>query len=375
VSDTGIGIAPDKQRLIFEAFTQEDSSTTRRHGGTGLGLTIARQLVERMGGRLWVESEPGRGTTFHFTARFAPAVQATAPAALAEPARLRGLPVLIVDDNATSRRILVDLLTHWGLRPSAVESGPTALGVLARAQAAGDPFPLVLLDAHMPDLDGFTLAQRIKADRSLTATILVMLSSAGQPGDAARCRELGITGYLTKPVTQVELREALLAALNPPPLSHSHPSLVTRHQLRDNRRRLHVLLAEDNPVNQQLALRLLEKQGHTVVVVGDGRAAVAAVVRERFDLVVMDVQMPEMDGFEATAAIRQWEAGAARGEAPLSGGLRSEGRRRVPILALTAHAMKGDADRCLAAGMDGYLPKPMKAEELYAALERLAAPD
>jgi len=375
VSDTGIGIPEEKRQLVFEAFTQADASTTRRYGGTGLGLAITRHLVEMMGGRIWVESEVGRGSTFYFEAGFGRQARSMGAVVPVEPARLQDLTVLVVDDNATSRRILVEMLGQFGMRPTAVAGADSALAAMERARIAGTSFRMVLTDARMPETDGFALAQRIRGSPALTGIPVLMLSSSGQPGDAARCREAGIAAFLTKPITQSELLDALLAVLGTPARRAERPPLVTRHALRESQRRLRVLLAEDNPVNQRLAVRLLEKQGHAVVVVEDGRAAVETATREPFDLVLMDVQMPEMDGFEATVLIRRREAEAREG-IPVSGVAPATGalpgvRRRIPIIALTAHAMKGDKERCLAAGMDGYLSKPIKPAEMIAAIERL----
>jgi GAF domain-containing protein/CheY-like chemotaxis protein/HPt (histidine-containing phosphotransfer) domain-containing protein len=370
VRDTGIGIPPDKLRLIFEAFTQADTSTTRRYGGTGLGLAITRQLVSLMGGAVWVDSEVGRGSTFHVTARFGLARRAVALTPVS-PERLRGLRVLVVDDNATNRRILVEMLAGAGARPIAAESGPAALGVADGAMAEGATFAVVLLDAQMPELDGFAVAERIRRHPATAGAAILMLSSSGQLGDATRCRELGLAGYLTKPVTQAELWEAICVALGTPV---PRETLVTRHMLRERRRRLRVLLVEDNPVNQKLGARLLEKHGHLVQVADTGRAALVRIEAEPFDLVLMDLQMPEMDGFEATAAIRTYEARVAAGRVtpPWEGTVAARPpAAHLPIIALTAHAMKGDKERCLAAGMDGYLAKPLQAQELYEALERL----
>ena len=364
VRDTGIGIPLEKQRLIFEAFTQADGSTTRKYGGTGLGLTISSQLVEMMGGRIWVESEVGQGSMFHFSARFGlQDTSAAKPVATAQPVYLRDLPVLVVDDNATNRRILAETLSHWGMRPTTVDGGQSALAAMQRASHSGTPFSLVLLDAQMPEMDGFALAERIKAwsrDRSpqsAGATIL-MLSSAGQPGDAARCRELGVVAYLTKPIKSLDLLNAVLKVLGTPATHDGQSSLVTRHSLRAGRRSLRILLAEDNAVNQKLAARILEKQGHTVAVANHGREALDVLAERPFDLVLMDVQMPVMGGFEATAAIRESEKAS---------GL------RIPIIAMTAHAMKGDRERCLEAGMDGYVSKPIQVEELFKAIEDLTS--
>jgi PAS domain S-box-containing protein len=355
VRDTGIGIPKEKQQAIFEAFTQADASTTRHYGGTGLGLTISSRLVEMMGGRLWVESDPGRGSTFHFTARLGPAQAAAASRAVSRPASLQDLPVLVVDDNDTNRRILHEMLSNWRMRPTAVAGAADALEALRRAAAAGEPFALVVLDAMMPEVDGFTLARQIRESPDLAGAVLLMLSSAGRSEDAARCRQLGIALYLTKPVKQSELLDAILTA------RHEAAGGADDHARAEappaNTRRLRVLLAEDNVVNQRLAVKLLEKAGHAVTVAGSGREAVEAVEREPFDLVLMDVQMPDMGGFEATSRIRQREQTAGR---------------HVPIIAMTAHAMKGDRERCLAAGMDDYVSKPVRAQDLFGAVARVA---
>ena len=355
VSDTGIGIPKDKQRIIFEAFSQADSSTTRKYGGTGLGLTISAQLTEMMGGSIWLESEVGSGSHFHFTARLG--IGATAATERPLPVDLRGLAVLVVDDNSTNREYLRNLLTHWNMRPQAADSAGAALAAMRRARETGDPFRLVLTDCHMPDTDGFTLAESIKADPQFAGAGILMLSSAGQRGDAARCRQIGISGYLTKPVSQAELRRAIESALAAP--RPSDPALVTRHSLRETRRGLRVLVAEDNAVNQKVAARMLEKAGHSVVIVSNGREALAQLEAQPFDVVLMDVQMPEMDGMEATALLRERE--------------RATGAH-VPVIALTAHAMKGDRERCEAAGMDSYLSKPLQAGELLKALDAISAP-
>src|SRR4029453_16202803 len=359
VRDTGIGIPPEKQQAILEPFTQADGSIARQYGGTGLGLSIARQLIEMMAGRLWLESTPGHGSTFHFTVRLGVQQRQTLRLALKPSASLCGLAVLVVDDNATNCRILHEMLTHLQLRPTIVNDGYTALTTLEQARAAGTPFPLVLLDAHMPGMDGFTLAARMHQDLQGAGTVVMMLTAVGLRGDAARCRELGIAAYLMKPITQRELWEAIQTVLDRR-LETAQPPLVTQHSVRESHRRLHILLAEDNPVNQKLTVRLLEKWGHTVMAVDNGQEALEALLHQRFDLVLMDVQMPEMDGFEATAAIREHEQASGA---------------HVPIVAMTAHAMAGDRERCLEHGMDGYVSKPLRPEELLATIDGLFPPE
>ena len=374
VTDTGIGIPPDKQALVFEAFEQADSSTTRRYGGTGLGLAITRRLVGMMGGRIWVESAVGQGSTFHFTVRMGLGRPDAAPKPL--PAeQLRGLAALVVDDHPTNRRIILDMLTHWSITSTAVSRGRAALAAIEAARAGGAPFALVLTDSEVPEIDGFTLCERIKADPANAATTLIMLSSAGRPGDAARCRAIGITGYLSTPVTQGELLETILTATGALPKPGQQPHLVTRHVLRERRHRLRVLLAEDNVVNQRLAVRLLERLGHAVVVAGTGRAALDALEREQFDLVLMDLQMPDMDGLAALAAIRDLEARAHSGDWRPTPGSAFAISGRIPVIAVTAHAMQGDEERCLAAGMDGYVTKPIQPAALAAAIEPWLPPE
>ncbi|MGH9383699.1 MAG: response regulator, partial [Vicinamibacterales bacterium] len=353
VSDTGIGIEPEKQPTIFDAFTQADASTTRRYGGTGLGLAIASQLAHLMGGRIWVASSVGAGSTFHVKIPFQ--VRADLPERVtpSDDAVLCGMRVLVVDDNETNRWILGDLLSNWGMRPTLAESGQAALEAVDIAWQSGQPFRLVLLDFQMPDMNGFQVAENIKIAPELPATTIMMLSSVGHGGDAIRCSELGIAAALTKPIRQSVLRAAMLAALGSaqdvkaPPTPSPKPT---------GRRTLRVLLAEDNAVNRRLVTAVLEKHRHTVVSVENGRLAVEAVNAETFDLVLMDLQMPDMGGMEATGMIRAAEIGTGR---------------HLPIVALTAHAMKGDCDACYAAGMDAYLAKPVRPGELLALLDQL----
>jgi PAS domain S-box-containing protein len=355
VSDTGIGISSEQQKLIFHAFTQADGSTSRKYGGTGLGLAISTQLVDMMGGEIWVESALGQGSTFHFTAQFDLQEEPMPAIVSVQPVSLLNLRVLIVDDNATNRRILEEMTANWAMSPRAVEAGDIALEEMKGAASAGEPFHLVLLDACMPGMDGFTVAERIKATPELTGATIMMLTSNNQRNDAARCRELGVAAYLIKPVTQSNLLDTIVTALGAESIAED-----TRHPMagspRKSRRSFYILLAEDNAVNQKLAIRLLEKKGHRVVLAENGRDALAALEKERFDVVLMDIQMPEMNGFEATRAIRDKE--------------RATGSH-VPIIAMTAHALKGDRERCLDAGMDDYVSKPIHADQLAKAIENL----
>ncbi|MGC2324795.1 MAG: response regulator [Terriglobales bacterium] len=353
IRDTGIGISADKQHLLFQAFSQVDSSTTRRFGGTGLGLAISLRLVTLMGGRIWVESQEGRGSRFHFTVllRAAGAEHPTTPTV--RPEALQGVPVLVVDDNATNRKILVEVTRGWGMLAAAVEGGPAAITVMESARQAGKSYRVALIDACMPDMDGFELAERVQGDPRLAGAVIMMLTSAGRRGDAALCRQLGIAAYLVKPINNNELRQALLTVLGQ---EEGTPApLITRHSLREARAGLRILVAEDNSVNQALILRLLEKEGHQPTLARHGGEAVALASTGRFDVVFMDVQMPVMDGLAATAAIRQREQ--------VMGG-------HLPILAMTAHALKGDRDRCLAAGMDGYIAKPVSIAAIRDELQK-----
>ncbi len=350
VRDTGIGIPADKQHLLFNAFSQVDSSTTRRYGGTGLGLAIAVRLVRMMGGEVWVESELGKGSTFHFTAKFS-----HAPHAPAEPREsLKGLRVLVVDDNATNRLILHEMLCAWEMRPMVVASAETAMQELSRAEQTREPYDLVLSDVHMPDVDGFELASRIRSDKRLHSTVIMMLSSGAGPGDAARCKNLGAAAHLIKPIKQSELYDTMATALGNSsklavPVDDAPPAVISP---------LRILLAEDSYANQRLAVGVLTKWGHSVKVAHNGRDAVDACDCEDYDVVLMDVQMPEMDGFQATAVIRAKELRTGH---------------RLPIIAMTANAMKGDREECLAAGMDDYVTKPIRWPDLQRALARTVA--
>ena len=354
VADTGIGIPTERQAAIFEAFKQADGSMTRKYGGTGLGLTISSRLVELMGGRIWVESELGKGSQFHFTARYALQKSPVRTVVPRDPKTLRDMHVLVVDDNATNRHILLKIFENWHTKPIAVDSAAKAIVALKEGKGIGRTFSLILLDAQMPEMDGFALAEAIKRNPDWRAATVMMLSSAGQRGDAMRCREMGIAAYLTKPVQQAELLDAILTALGAQEKNGAPPPLVTRHFLRESRSRMRILLVEDNAVNQLVALRLLEKYGHSVTVAPDGRKALLALEQQLFDLVLMDIQMPEMNGWEATQAIREKE---------------KETGQHIPIVAMTAHAMKGDEERCIAAGMDSYLAKPIRTQELLAVLD------
>ncbi len=357
VRDTGIGIAPQKQGLVFQPFTQADGSTARRFGGTGLGLTISSRLIELMRGRVWLESELGCGSQFHFTAEFGmPEGPTLRPS---ERRSLAGVPIVIVDDNRTSRRATERMVREMQMVPITASNAMEGLAALREARTGGCPFPLVIVDAHMPEMDGFALVQEVRKDGGVKCPTIMLLTSGGFRGDAARCRELGVAAYLTKPIGRTELQEAILAVMEPPAAGRnaSRAALITRHSLREAgaAKAFRVLLAEDDRVNQHLARRLLERQGYEVEVAVNGREALAAMEKGRFDVVLMDIQMPAMDGFEVTAAVREREKATGA---------------RQPIIAMTAHALSGDRERCLAAGMDGYVSKPVNSRVLIDAIDK-----
>jgi two-component system, sensor histidine kinase and response regulator len=361
VRDTGIGIPADKQSQVFESFSQADNSTTRKYGGTGLGLTICVRLCELMGGRIWLESEPGKGSTFHFTMQVGVSLT---PTPVLEHTNLQGLSVLLADDNPTNRRWLQDTLTRWGMTPTVAHDGREALALI---NDPSNEYDLILLDGQMPELSGFDVAEAMAERPHLIGSTVMMLTSGGQRGDAARCKALGVGGYLVKPVSQSELYDAIMLTLaehervtRPAPVDQLTPpleaQLVTRHTVTESRFRCKVLLAEDNAVNQKLAVRLLEKMGHSVKVANNGQEALDMTAQEEFDLVLMDMQMPVMGGVDSTRAIRQRE--------------KTEGGH-LPIIAMTANAMQGDREICIEAGMDGYVSKPINTALMSAEMERV----
>jgi two-component system sensor histidine kinase/response regulator len=353
VRDTGIGVAPAKHAIIFDAFEQADSSTTRKYGGTGLGLAISKHIVNIMGGEIWLESEAGGGSTFHFTAKFV-ATEDSASVVPASVEDLEGTRVLIIDDNATNRRILVELLRHWKMEPEAADSGPTGLAKLFQARPER-PIGLILLDEEMPGMDGFEVIQRIRAIPMFAGAMIMMLTSSDQSSSAAKCRELAIENYLVKPIQPAELQMAIRRTLG-----MLQPAGVVRQPEGEQTARtpvLRILVAEDNPVNQRLAEKVLQKMGHEVTLASTGTAAVAKWSSCEFDLIFMDVQMPDMDGFDATRAIRAREL--------LTG-------THVPVVAMTARAMLGDREACLEAGMDDYISKPVSARIIEQSIARFS---
>jgi signal transduction histidine kinase/DNA-binding response OmpR family regulator len=359
VNDTGIGIPEDKQKTIFEAFSQADATTTRKFGGTGLGLAISRRLVHLMQGKIWLKSEPEKGTQFYFTVPLVRAEAVQNGGAVLDLKSLANKHVLVVDDNDTNRRILEHMLKEWKLQVSTVADGKTALRVLSQARIENAPYELVLVDYQMPEMDGFELARRISTSADLSDSMIMMLTSDDCNMTIARCEAMGIKAHLVKPIKQRELMQAIQQLftegqssrqVKTPAASAMDPRERVGGQLR-------ILLAEDNEVNQKLAVRLLQRQGHSITIAENGQEAVVQFRTHAFDLILMDVQMPTMDGFEATAAIRADET--TRGS-------------HIPIIAMTAHAMKGDEERCLAAGMNDYLPKPINTAELMKKVESIA---
>jgi len=352
VRDTGIGIAPESQQLIFDAFSQEDSSTTRRYGGTGLGLSISRRLVGLMGGEMWLESELGKGSIFHFSVRLE--IDEFPPEICPSTVRIKGRRILVVDDNETNRRVLAGMLATWGITAILADSGAAAYELQKNTEQA---FDCILLDAHMPEMDGYQLATLLLRDFTNIPPML-MLSSGALRGDAQRCQEAGISGFFSKPISAEELLAALYRVFDSSPKQSAEASghLVTRHSLRELQPALSILLVEDHPVNQKLAIGLLEKWGHRPTLATNGQEAFVLYAERSFDLILMDIQMPVMNGIEATTRIRHYEE--------------QSGLPRTPIVAMTASAMQGDREACMAAGMDDYISKPIKAKEL---LEKLLA--
>jgi CheY-like chemotaxis protein len=357
VCDTGIGIPPEVQQRIFEAFEQADGSTTRKYGGTGLGLAISTHLVKMMCGRIWVESEVDVGSTFHFTVRLRLSHKPMARPAKLDIENLQGLPVLIVDDNATNRRILQETLSGWKMQPAIAESGSAALDAVR--QATGDkmpPFKLVLLDCQMPEMDGIVLVEHIRRDPNMTEAAIIVLTSTLDNKLSARCRELNLSACLTKPVIQSDLLDAIAAWFADKTRPQKNVTKQPAATIEENRRELNILLTDDNGVNRKLGAKMLERQGHRVVVAESGKQALEIYEKESFDLILMEMQMPEMNGFETTSAIRLREQQVGK---------------RTPILAMTARAMKGNREEYIAAGMDEHISKPLRTDELFAVVERL----
>ncbi len=357
VTDTGIGIPKEKQARIFDSFEQADGSTTREYGGTGLGLAVSSQLIRMMGGEIWVESDPGVGSTFGFSVRLGIQKNPKDLPCCSDSSSFREVPVLVVDDNATNRRVLTQTLLSWQMRASSVDGASEAIEKMLDAYKNGDPFKLVLIDYMMPEMDGFELAANIKKRPELNDSVLIMLTSAGERGHAARCVELGIAAYLMKPVRQSDLFQVVCSFMHEPNIAQGPRPLLTRHAIRENKPRLEILLAEDNPVNQKLACKLLQNMGHRVTMAQTGREALEAFKNDKFDVILMDIQMPDLDGLEATSAIRLHEKECAS--------------VHIPIIAMTAHAMSGDRERCLESGMDGYISKPINVSELAQVIENL----
>jgi CheY-like chemotaxis protein/HPt (histidine-containing phosphotransfer) domain-containing protein len=362
VKDTGIGISKDKQTAIFDGFTQADGSTPRESGGTGLGTTISKQLAELMGGEIGLESEEGRGSTFWFTAVFAKQTeQASLP--IREKVNVTDLRVLVVDDNGTSRYILMEHLRSWKCRPVEASDGKEALTLLKESVSPGMPFDLVLTDFRMPEISGFDLAREMRAIEALKDVPIILHTSAGEIGDWKRCQEIGIDGYLTKPIRQADLHNAIDSVLQSCKGEEvqGSPKPITRHTNSEAGRDIEILLAEDSPTNQKVALRHLLGARYQVDLVENGEEAVEACRRKQYDLILMDIQMPGMDGFAATREIRNWERGEENG--PIL-------KNHIPIIAMTAHAVKGIKKECLEAGMDDYIAKPLRRKELLSMVEK-----
>ena len=356
VTDTGIGIPHDKQKDIFNSFSQADTSTTRKYGGTGLGLAIASKLVELMNGKISLESEVGKGSTFSFTVWFGLQKDPQGKPLLMRPINLENLPVLVVDDNATNLRILKDMLTNWKMKPILARSGKEALRAIKQKQFEGTNFAISILDVNMPEMDGFTLAENIIGTDDIENMPIVILTSSNHSGDAARCKELGISAYLTKPVKHSELLDIITNILTKEAADEEHEAIKAAKDIYAGRKQLKVLIAEDNTINQMLAKQMLEKKGHKVFIANNGLEAVNMFEKEPYDLILMDVQMPEMNGFEASQTIRKKEEALGS---------------RIPIIALTAFAMDKDKECCLEAGMDAYVAKPFNPDDLFKAIYSL----
>ncbi len=355
IRDTGIGIPEGRVKRIFDPFTQVDGSVTRKYGGTGLGLAISRELILMMGGEIWVESEEGKGSVFHFTARLGMKQISEEERLPVDIVNMRELSVLVVDDNATNRQILKEMLERWEMFPTVVEDGLAALESIESCRGEGKAFDLILSDVHMPEISGFTLVKRIKESLQGEIPPVILLTSSGQRGDAEKCRDLGISAYLMKPVKQSEMMDAIVTIFGKKGVTEETP-LITRHQLRENRENFNILLAEDNMINQEAVKRMLARYGHTITIANNGKEVLLLLENNNFDLILMDVQMPEMDGFQTTAIIRD----------PLSNVMDPT----IPIIAMTAHAMKGDREKCLEAGMDDYIAKPIRRDTLFEVLNR-----